>query len=57
MNSKLWRLSHGLYVHHMNHAGRVTELMYNIICGNSISTKIKIGGDNILSSWCRLCCP
>lgn len=44
MNNKLWRLSHGLYVHHMNHVGRVTELIYNIICGNSISTRTKIGG-------------
>ena len=47
MNNKLWRLSHSLYVHHMNHVGRVTELIYNIICGNSISTRTKIGGGTI----------
>lgn len=44
MNSKLWRLSHGLYMHHMDHAGRVIELLYNMICGNGISCRTKIGG-------------
>lgn len=43
MNSNLWRLSHRLYAGGGNHLGRISEIIYNILCSNGISTKAKIG--------------
>ncbi len=44
MNSKLWRISHFFYYHHMKALDRISEIIYNVVCGNGISTRAKIGG-------------
>lgn len=43
MNSKLWRISHCLYAGGAHILGRATEIVYNILCSNEISTKAEIG--------------
>lgn len=44
MNSRLWRISHFFYYHNMLALGRISEIIYNIVCGNGIFTRVKIGG-------------
>ena len=44
MNSRLWKISHRLYAGGgARFLGRVTEIVYNTLCGNGISTKAEIG--------------
>ena len=42
MNNSLWNFSHKIY-RKSAILGRITEIMYNVIYGNSISTKANIG--------------
>ena len=43
MNSKLWRISHQLYVGGAHHIARLIEILYNVLCGNGISAQARIG--------------
>jgi serine O-acetyltransferase len=47
LNNKLWHISHNAYIRGWNKVGRLTEILYNILCENSISTKTKIGGGTV----------
>lgn len=48
MNNKLWRISHRLYAGGgTHHLARFIEILYNIICGNGISTQAQIGDGTV----------
>lgn len=47
MNSKLWRISHQLYVGGAHHIARLIEILYNVLCGNGISTQAQIGDGTV----------
>lgn len=47
MNNKLWRISHRLYAGGTHHLARFIEILYNMICGNGISTQAQIGDGTV----------
>ena len=48
MNNKLWRISHRLSAGGgTHHLARFIEILYNMICGNGISTQAQIGDGTV----------